>query len=259
MSNKTQLQLNNETLASILSNVLGLPSQESLKHGAYVWKKLFKDTISFSFVKQGSPAILQATATSTDLSQVTADFFVGLKGTVGVTGATYEFITASICEVNGDSYTYTYDPTTARITVNGAMGGEIGSAEKIAFVDFTVSDDPTAYPDGGEQGGYWYEKVVEGVAGIDFGEVTLASTTTSVTVNHNLGVVPSWVALIPKILNRPSYDEIVENINGKVLYNSSYDLTLTSVNNKLTSTEITFATNGSSNYKSTSYYWFAIA
>ena len=127
------------------------------------------------------------------------------------------------------------------------------------FIEYVVSDNPTAYPDGGTKDGYWYEKVVEGVAGIDFGEVTLASTATSVTVNHNLGVVPSWVALIPKILSSPSPNEIVENINGKVLYNYSYDLSLTSVNNELTSTEITFVAYSLADYVSKEYYWIAIA
>lgn len=209
-TNKQILQGNNANLLNIKNN--------AKKEGAYVWKKLFKDTISFSFVKQGSPAILQATAISTDLSQVTADFFVGLKGTVGVTGATYEFITASICEVNGDSYTYTYDPTTARITVNGAMGGEIGSAEKIAFVDFTVSDSPTAYPDRGEQDGYWYEKVVEGLTPEMFGCTKMAIDTVTYSsdqsgdrwdglrINHSLGTVPKFSILlangnVPEIKN----------------------------------------------------------
>lgn len=39
MSNKSQLQLNNSDLQSILSTVLGLPTQESCKTGQYVWKK----------------------------------------------------------------------------------------------------------------------------------------------------------------------------------------------------------------------------
>lgn len=120
MSNKTQLQANNETLASILSNVLGLPSQESLKHGAYVWKKLT------------------------------------------------------------------------------AQGGD--------FVDFVVSDSPTAYPDGGEQGGYWYEIFKEKLTPSLFGFTKVAvdtfsftSTTTITTgtvLNHSLGEVPRmWLIL----------------------------------------------------------------
>ena len=41
MNNKSQLQQNNTDLQSILSTVLGLPTQESCKTGQYVWK--YKD------------------------------------------------------------------------------------------------------------------------------------------------------------------------------------------------------------------------
>ena len=54
-------------------------------------------------------------------------------------------------------------------------------------------------------------------------------------------------------------DIVVENINGKVLYNYSYDLSLTSVNNELTSTEITFVAYSLADYVSKEYYWIAIA
>lgn len=118
MSNKSILQSNNETLDSIFSNVLGLPSQESLKHGAYVWKKLT------------------------------------------------------------------------------AEGGD--------FVDFAVSDSPTAYPDGGEQGGYWYEKVVEEITPEMFGctkmavdTFTFASATYCTTeLSHSLGEKPKVLLIM---------------------------------------------------------------
>ena len=35
------------------------------------------------------------------------------------------------------------------------------TAEGGEFVGYAVSDDPSAYPDGGEQDGYWYEKLKE--------------------------------------------------------------------------------------------------
>ena len=35
------------------------------------------------------------------------------------------------------------------------------SAQGGTFIDFVVSDSTNAYPDGGTQGGYWYEKVQE--------------------------------------------------------------------------------------------------
>ena len=119
MGNKQQLQLNNETLGSILSNVLGLPSQESLKHGAYVWKKLT------------------------------------------------------------------------------AQAGD--------FIDFVVSNSPTAYPDGGYKSGYWYEKV-KGIDPSLFGctkyavdKFTFSSQIASeqAVLNHSLGRVPRIAVLVP--------------------------------------------------------------
>ena len=128
------------------------------------------------------------------------------------------------------------------------------------FVDFVVSDSPTAYPDGGEQGGYWYELFDLKSFGIDFGEVTLASSAASVTVSHNLGVVPSWVALIPKSLATTNSSSLF-NINGKTAYSAMSSNPLIHVEsaaNTLSAEEITFATH-SNPFAATGYYWFALA
>lgn len=103
--------------------------------------------------------------------------------------------------------------------------------------------------------------LVEGVAGIDFGEVTLASSATSVTVSHNLGVVPSWVALIPKSLATTSSSSSLFNINGKTAYtafSSNPLIHVESAANTLSAEEITFATH-SNPFAATGYYWFALA
>ena len=72
------------------------------------------------------------------------------------------------------------------------------------FLDYIVSDKETAYPDGGEKGGYWYEKVVEGldVNLADFdctmyetGEIIPTSNSVNLTVNHSLGVKPTYIIL----------------------------------------------------------------
>ena len=102
--------------------------------------------------------------------------------------------------------------------------------------------------------------LVEGVAGIDFGEITLASKATFVTVSHNLGVVPSWVALIPKSLATTSSSSLF-NINGKTAYSalsSNPLIQVESAANTLSAEEITFATH-SNPFAATGYYWFAIA
>lgn len=177
---KQQLeQVNNPNLLSILSTVQGLPSQESLKHGAYVWKKLT------------------------------------------------------------------------------AEGGD--------FVDFAVNNDPTAYPDGGTQDGYWYEKVVEGKAGVDFGEITLTTAQETVTVAHNLGVIPSFVALVSthsasglpgKSIYLVANNTVVYGAGGIVYGNFSPTKT---------DTQITFGSiyisgyGVNTTYPAWNYYWFAIA
>lgn len=96
------------------------------------------------------------------------------------------------------------------------------TAEGGDFVDFVVNDTETAYPDGGMQEGYWYEKfnpatliasnvrkdvdiwgvigtLVEGVTGIDYGTVNFSSDAYNpdeLTFSHNLGVVPSHVIVV---------------------------------------------------------------
>ena len=131
--------------------------------------------------------------------------------------------------------------------------------EKSDFVDFVISDSPTAYPDGGEQGGYWYEKVVEGVAGIDFGEVTLARKAESVTVNHNLGVAPSWVLLVAKDVSQVK-SELFFNANGDVFYNAG-TYGVGTAKNTITDTKIIFNKEDiyGASYLPIDYYWVAIA
>lgn len=109
--------------------------------------------------------------------------------------------------------------------------------------------------------------LVEGVAGIDFGEVTLASEVTLVTVNHNLGVVPSWGAFFPKNLNVSTYGvgKTFANINGFALriHNMiSGNIVNDTANIDLTETTISFESVNSANpkgFEQTTYYWIAIA
>ena len=133
------------------------------------------------------------------------------------------------------------------------------TAEGGTFVDYVVDNNESKYPDGGTQDGYWYEKVVEGVAGIDFGEVTLASTAASVTVSHKLGTVPSWVALIPKTLSDFTGNNTYLNFNGKVVVRTHKSVTINTCENTLTTNEITFNISSTYQWYATDYYWIAIA
>lgn len=195
---KQQLeQVNNPNLLSILSTIQGLPSQESLKHGAYVWKKLTSE------------------------------------------------------------------------------GGD--------FVDFVVSNNETAYPDGAvHTDGYWYElfdpttliaaniregvdiwgvigTMVEGITGIDFGIVTLSSASENVSINHNLGIAPSYAVLVPvdpTVLNGTTFC----NINGAAIARGPAGLTWQPNKITINADSITFtACNSSYIFPRISYYWIAIA
>ena len=94
----------------------------------------------------------------------------------------------------GSEYTYT------NVNYNGT---KVLSEEIKEFLDYVVSDKETAYPDGGEKGGYWYEKVIEGInlksifnlTDIAVDTFTPTSNLDSINIPHSLGKVPK-VALI---------------------------------------------------------------
>lgn len=65
------------------------------------------------------------------------------------------------------------------------------TAEGGTFIEYVVSGDADAYPDGGAQDGYWYERA-EGFTGVAFGTVTMTNRITeTIVIPHNLGVTPS--------------------------------------------------------------------
>lgn len=99
---------------------------------------------------------------------------------------------------------------------------------------------------------------IGGVTGIDFGEVTISSEQETVTINHNLGVIPSWVALIPKNLTLKNGTTTL-NINGTVI-KAAFSSSASDITNTVTSTSITFKAYSSSyGFAATGYYWIAIS
>lgn len=173
-------------------------------------------------------------------------------------------------------------PDAISLLNNGLYVWKKLTAEGGDFVDFVVSDSEIAYPDGAvHTDGYWYElfdssvlipeniregidiwgvvgTLVEGVTGIDFGEITLAIASETVTVNHALGVAPSFVALFPK--NLESATGTLINVNGNTIRKSSSSWYVTAVTNTLTNTSIVFGTYSSLfKYPAKDYYWIAIA
>lgn len=226
-TNKTQLQTNNETLGSILSNVLGLPSQESLKHGAYVWKKYEPNPdhikLSFTQLNEGStPTQIQVTSDSVDVSTLSTDYFKGKTVNRSDGVSSLQFTSATSVKYSSSTTTYSFDPSTGIITIQIEFNAIISWAdydngvEPYTFLNFTVSDSPTAYPDGGEQGGYWYEKVSEitpeifGGTKVAVDEITFSKTNAyRQAINHSLGEIPKFVLLSRKNL----YSELPSFVN----------------------------------------------
>ena len=61
------------------------------------------------------------------------------------------------------------------------------------FFDYVVSDKETAYPDGGEKGGYWYERADGN--NVVFGACT-PSSDTYFRIEHDLGQKPDWFIIV---------------------------------------------------------------
>lgn len=221
MSNKSQLQTNNIDLQSILSTVLGLPTQESCKNGQYVWKRyeytpertVTNPTFKFATISS-SVSTIKITSDSVDLTKVTSEFFAGFTFT-DTTGTSCNFKLntgtgdGELIMFMGLSVYLNYDPESTSFVQAGSMG--IGTAcsgrtatysgnktlpaMQGAFLDYVVSDSESAYPDGGTKDGYWYEKVVEGSKGQEIILFKPTSQITEITVGHSLGVKPSKIAL----------------------------------------------------------------
>lgn len=138
------------------------------------------------------------------------------------------------------------------------------TAEGGDFIDFVVSSDANAYPDGREQDGYWYELAEEGVAGIDFGKVTLTAAATNITVQHNLKVTPSQAILIElgDLTSSTSRTRFAIDNGKSELVQSSVGGNPSNTMNEivLTSTEISFDSYSFTyKYVAGTYLWVAIA
>ena len=137
------------------------------REGLYVWEKSKDVTVHFEQLTTGSgnPLQLKCTSDDVDLTTVDGSFFWGMKGTRTVTTSgnvyEYEFLADNkfISGTSGTERTYTYDPTTTTIALTEGSLASICTwtdGEK-TLVEYVVADDENAYPNGGEQDGYWYE------------------------------------------------------------------------------------------------------
>lgn len=264
-TNKQKLQTNNANLAKI---------SDYLPHGAYVWKKYDKREFSANVntISTGFTLYLFNHGNSDyvgDFSFVDEDYLIGTVINLNVEAT--EDITLTLLPNNKvdcqsasiDSWSYSKTTRTITFSSSDIYGNSISlllnSANFNHFLSYVTAEDISKYPDGAvHTDGYWYEKVVEGIAGIDFGEVTLNTAVNTVTVNHNLGVVPSFVALIPKELASETGSLLI-NINGKAIRRTTSSWYVSTVTNTVTDTSIVFGQFSSAyKYPAKNYYWIAI-
>ena len=100
--------------------------------------------------------------------------------------------------LESDSANYKYDIHSAKI--------------EYTFLDYVVSDKKTAYPDGGEKGGYWYEKVVNGIdleklgcTKFEEGSFTPSGNASVYDATHSLGVIPKFAIVYGGIISGPYF------------------------------------------------------
>lgn len=173
--------------------------------GRYVWKRVVTETTevsvtnpSFSIVGDNNTG-WTITEASFDHTQVTLDFFDGFTSSDGRIVFAKNSGKVQLKAVGYQGTSLTYNPSTGFFqnntpssdgTFTVSYTGTKTYTTETEIVDYVVADDEAAYPDGGEQDGYWYERVVEGIKGEEI-FFTQSTASRTVTIPHSLGVVPT--------------------------------------------------------------------
>ena len=205
----------------LLSQVLVNAVPDSEKKGLYVWKK-FQYVAGVSYTNPSFKMTATSGASKLVLTNCTFDctkivdwktfldgfaystivnlqnstkfyWWVSSDTTYEITGFTA--LSASSCELalkSGYTVNASYAESGRTYSYSGT---KVISKEQKTFLDFVVSDNASAYPDGGTQGGYWYEKVVEEKKGCSITFITPSGWNKETTVQHTLGKIPSAVAV----------------------------------------------------------------
>ena len=200
----------NATEDTILEGYSAYVGQELVEgkykpHGLYVWKKyqaVIYPTIQMeSFtITNTSDMVIQLASTEKDLSEIDSSFLNGYSATRS-DGTTIEFTDSQITVPLGTP-SYTYDPSTQQVYATSGAGiittsgwPDLTKKTDKTFADYVVSDSETAYPDGGLQDGYWYEKV--NTIAQDFWDcIDFVTPTSNVQVlPHTLGKIPYFACI----------------------------------------------------------------
>ena len=192
-------------------NIFGVDGSFDNSHGAYVWKKYKTHpdiTISMN-LPSTAQAVLTVDCDSIDLTKVDVNFFAGYSGFVTVHSyeCPFEFLKNGKALYTWDNDVYernvVYTPSTKTMTIDDNWSGVFTKTftKEPTLIDYVVADDETAYPDGGEQWGYWYERFGEitpetfGCTKIAIDKFTYTSNTNSNgrRLTHSLGQIPKIV------------------------------------------------------------------
>ena len=198
-----------------VKNMLGGGKSE----GLYAWiKKKWippiiaeNPSMSISASKNGTSdyKYIQISSADFDYTQIEGDykeFFNGFKKSSGSyyftvnDGYLYLYIDSSlslqITDFDKSKGIFTMGSIYSRISATVSYSGSktVKDGASGDTIDYIVSDKENAYPDGGEKGGYWYEKV--GGAKVATGEITFSSAVDSITIEHGLGKEPKSIFLI---------------------------------------------------------------
>ena len=187
---------------------------------------------------------LWSTSSNKDLSRILTDAYGNIsewKSSSGISIGLASSMTSKIGFVskNGtDGISYLYKDTsipTYCVFVMGAssnfsvyagtytFNGEYKiSDSSVEFIDYVVSDKETAYPDGGVQDGFYYEKVSEGITPEMFGCSKIAvdefiptanGSMSATTVQHSLGEIPKAVI----IADTTSWEDYYKSKNSYII------------------------------------------
>lgn len=214
------------TLESTLQEILEvLPFKGFQNSGQYVWKK-YSNSLTFEnptiTITDGGMGVVWKVSGVDGLDSVNESFFDGFAY------GNYVFSYANGVLTGSDgstTRTFTYAPATQQLTGSSSnpfgtykspfnmtyTGTKVINVQKGDFIDYVVSSDTEAYPNGAvHTDGYWYELTEGFEFGVEFANVMglrkfaidtfsfSSKTRVDTPVNHSLGTIPKFALMLAK-------------------------------------------------------------
>lgn len=175
--------------------------------GLHVWKRynyIPAETVtnpSFTFNVTAYSTTVTISNENFDLTKIVdwKKFFDGF-GSMKYDGSFLTYSSKIIVAFDPINKTFTIesDWRSNNASVLSYSGTKVLKEAQYTFVDYVVSDSTNAYPDGGTQGGYWYEKVKNFMFGLTkeaHGSFIPSSNSKSYSITHNLGSKPKFIVI----------------------------------------------------------------